>query len=139
MAGVVQVHPFVDYSTGTSFSGKGLIQLTVDLAVNATNFATTENGPLDSVREVINEIEKVATILAMSSIRSDGVNAGQVFDVILEGNFGSDDYNGDGSATTLAAQLQVNIRLLTAAGENDVNLSSATVINHADAPTFTVK
>ena len=63
----------------------------------------------------------------MTKLRSDGVNAGQVFDVIYEGEFGTDTYDGSNSET-FAAYLQTELRLLTAAGSNDINLSSATVV-----------
>ena len=55
-----------------------------------------------------------------------GGNAGQVFQLYYEGEFGTDTYDGTNSET-FAAYLQTELRLLTSVGAGSVNLSSATV------------
>jgi len=68
-----------------------------------------------------------ATPIIITKLRSDGANDGQVFDMVFEGEFGTDTYDGTNSET-LAAYLQTVLRLLTSVGAGSVNLSSATVV-----------
>ena len=114
-------------NTVDHFNGKTVTAVTVDFAVNGTDFSDTEMGALGAVQEAILTLSNQATPIIMTKLRSDGVNAGQVFDVIYEGEFGTDTYDGSNSET-FAAYLQTELRLLTAAGSNDINLSSATVV-----------
>ena len=125
-AGITKANPTLA-NTSRSFNGKTLTMLTVDLAVNATNFSTTEMGPTGAVQAVLYVIERNLTLLGMSALRSDGVNAGQVFDVLVEGDFPTDNYDGSAGTETLAAYIQANIQALTSVGVGAVNLSSATV------------
>jgi len=124
------------------FSGKTITAVTVDMAVNGTNFASTELGPNGAIQQVIAAMSKEATPIIITKLRSDGANDGQVMDFIYEGEFGTDTYDGTNSES-FAAYLQTEIRLLTAAGARSaatiaesgeganvsgVNLSSATVV-----------
>lgn len=125
-AGITKANPTLA-NVSRSFNGKTMTMLTIDLAVNATNFASTEMGPTGAVQAVLSVIERNLTLLGMSALRSDGVNAGQVFDVLVEGDFPTDNYDGTAGTETLAAYVQANIQALTSVGVGSVNLSSATV------------
>ena len=114
-------------NTVDHFNGKTVTAVTVDFAVNGTDFSDTEMGALGAVQEAILTLSNQATPIIMTKLRSDGSNDGQVFDVIYEGEFGTDTYDGSNSET-FADYLQTELRLLTAAGSNDINLSSATVV-----------
>lgn len=107
--------------------GKAVAVFNIDMAVNGTNFSTTESDATGAVKAVLNEVAEYVTITGRSPLRTDGSNPGQIMTVVVEGDFGTLDYNGDGSATTLAAELQARIRELTTAGNGPVNLNSATV------------
>ena len=123
--GITKVNPTLA-NTSRTFHGKTIMGLTIDLAVNGTNFSTTEMGPLGAVQEVLSVVSNTATIIGMSALRTDGSNAGQVFDVLIEGEFGTDTYDGTNSET-FAVDLEDRIQVLTSAGVGNVNLSSATV------------
>ena len=114
-------------NTVDHFNGKTVTAITVDLAVDGTNFSSTEMGPLGAVQEAINTLSNQATPIIITKLRTDGSNAGQVFDIVYEGEFGTDTYDGSNSET-FAAYLQTELRLLTASGSNDIDLSSATVV-----------
>ncbi len=125
------------------FSGKTITAVTLDLAVNATDFSSTELGPNGAIQQVIAAMSKEATPIVITKLRADGgANAGQLMDFIYEGEFGTDTYDGTNSET-FAAYLQTEVRLLTAAGARTAatiaesgesanvagaNLSSATVV-----------
>ena len=130
-------------NTTNHFSGKTITAVTLDLAVNATDFSSTELGPNGAIQQVIAAMSKEATPIVITKLRADGgANAGQLMDFIYEGEFGTDTYDGTNSET-FAAYLQTEIRLLTAAGARTAatiaesgesanvagsNLSSATVV-----------
>ena len=98
------------------FSGKTITAVTLDLAVNATDFSSTELGPNGAIQQVIAAMSKEATPIVITKLRADGgANAGQLMDFIYEGEFGTDTYDGTNSET-FAAYLQTEVRLLTAAG-----------------------
>ena len=114
-------------NTVDHFNGKTVTAITVDFAVDGTDFSDTEMGPLGAVQEAINTLSNQATPIIITKLRTDGSNAGQVFDIVYEGEFGTDTYDGTNSET-FAAYLQTELRLLTASGSNDIDLSSATVV-----------
>jgi len=114
-------------NTVDHFNGKTVTAITVDFAVHGTDFSSTEMGALGAVQEAINTLSNQATPIIITKLRTDGANAGQVFDIVYEGEFGTDTYDGTNSET-FAAYLQTELRLLTAAGSNDIDLSSATVV-----------
>jgi hypothetical protein len=106
---------------------KALAAFDIDFAVNGTNFASTELGAAGAVKDVLNTIATLATVVGYSAIRADsGANAGQVITVLVEGDFGTDEYDGS-NAETFAAHLEDLIQAKTSAGTGSVNLSSATV------------
>jgi hypothetical protein len=113
--------------------GKTLAAFDIDFAVNGTNFASTEIGPTGAVKEVLNTIATMATIVGTSALRSDGANAGQVITVLVEGDFGTDTYDGTNSEA-FAAHLEDLIQAKTSVGAGSVNLSSATVAAVAGFP-----
>ena len=103
-------------NTTNHFSGKTITAVTLDLAVNATDFSSTELGPNGAIQQVIAAMSKEATPIVITKLRADGgANAGQLMDFIYEGEFGTDTYDGTNSET-FAAYLQTEVRLLTAAG-----------------------
>ena len=114
-------------NTTDHLSGKTITAVTVDFAVNGTDFSSTEMGPLGAVQLAIANLSQIGTPLIITKLRSDGANDGQVFDIIWEGEFGTDTYDGSNSET-LAAYLQTELRLLTSVGAGPVNLNSATVV-----------
>ena len=129
-------------NTTNHFSGKTITAVTLDMAVNGTDFSSTELGPNGAVQQVIAAMSKEATPIVITKLRSDGSNDGQVMDFIYEGEFGTDTYDGTNSES-FADYLQTEIRLLTAAGARSAatiaesgesanvagaNLSSATVV-----------
>lgn len=126
MAGVVKVNPTLSNTTN-HFSGKTITAVTVDFAVNGTDFTATEMGALGAVQAAISTLTKEAFPIIMTQIRSDGSNDGQVFDMIFEGDFGTQKYDGTNSET-FAAYLQTELRLLTSVGVGSVNLNGATVV-----------
>ena len=114
-------------NTTDHLSGKTITAVTVDLAVNGTDFTSTEMGPLGAVQIALSNLTQLATPIIITKLRSDGSNAGQVFDMVFEGEFGTDTYDGT-NAEALAAYLQTELRLLTSVGVGPVNLNGATVV-----------
>ena len=136
MAVQTKVNPTMDATRGRTFTGATLNCFTIDLAVNATNFASTEMGPNGAVQEVLQVITGQFTVVGMSALRADGGgNAGQIFDVLIEQEYGTDTYDGTNSET-LAAHLEDLIQARTAAGVGPVDLSSATVAVKDGFPMF---
>jgi hypothetical protein len=111
---------------------KALAAFDIDFAVHGTNFASTELGATGAVKDVLNTIATLATVVGYSAIRADGdANAGQVITVLVEGDFGTDRYDrtqfSAGTAESFAEHLEDLIRAKTAAGVGPVNLNAATV------------
>ena len=134
MPSITKVNPELA-NTARSFLGKTLDMYTVDFAVNATNFGSTEMGPNECVQIVLSTISTMATIVAHSALRADGGgNAGQLIDVYIEGDFGTDTYDGTNSET-LAVHLEDLVQGLgTTVGANSINLTSATVVRGTGFP-----
>jgi len=116
-------------NTTDHLSGKTITAVTVDFAVNGTDFTSSaEMGPLGTVQAAIATMTQEATPIIITKLRADGgANAGQVFDMVFEGEFGTDTYDGTNSEA-FAAYLQTVLQLLTSVGPGPVNLSSATVV-----------
>lgn len=131
MATLTRVTP-TKANTTDHFSGKSITAVTVDFAVNGTDFSSTEMGAEGAVQAAIRRLTQIATPIIITKLRADGGgNAGQLFDMIFEGAFGEDTYDGTNSET-FHAFLQTELRLLTSVGAGSVNLSSATVVAHSD-------
>ena len=109
-------------NVGRSFNGKTVQSYTIDFAVNGTDFSVTEMGPNGAFQRVLSVLSKLAVITMYSALRTDGSNAGQVFDVFLEGEFPTDTYDGT-DADTFAAFLQTELRAFT-----DIGLRTAAQI-----------
>lgn len=125
MPGLFKKNPTLA-NVSRSFMGKTLDAYTIDLAVNATDFSSTEMGANGAVQEVLRVLSKIVTIVGHSALRADGgANAGQVFDVYVEGQYDTDSYDGS-NAETLAAHLEDEIQALTAAGVRSADLAAAT-------------
>ena len=147
---VTKVNPTI-VNRGRSFNGKTVQAYTIDLAVNATDFGSTEMGPNGAFQDVMETLGKYATVVMHSALRADAdTNDGQVFDVYVEGDFPTDTYDGS-TSETFAAFLQSEIRLLTAAGARTAaviadsgeganvagsDLSSATVAEMSGSPFY---
>ena len=113
---------------------KALAAFDIDFAVNGTDFSATELGANGAVKEVLATIATMATIVGYSALRADsGANAGQIITVLVEGDFGTDTYDGTNSET-FAAHLEDLIQAKTSVGAGSVNLSSATVTAVAGFP-----
>lgn len=113
---------------------KALAAFDIDFAVNATNFASTELGATGAVKEVLATIATMGVIVGYSVLRADaGGNAGQIMTVLVEGDFGTDTYDGTNSET-FAAHLEDLIQAKTSVGAGPVDLSSATVTAVAGFP-----
>ena len=121
-------------NTGRFFLGKTLDMYTLDFAVNGTNFGSTEMGPNECVQIALRTISTMCTIVGHSALRSDGANPGQVMDIYVEGDFGTDTYDGTNSET-FAAHLEDLIQGLgTTVGANSIDLTSATVTRGTGFP-----
>lgn len=126
MPSVTKVNP-EHINLGKSFLGKTLNGFTIDFAVNATNFATTEEDPGECVDLVLRTIQTMCTLVGHSAFRADGgANAGQLIDIYVEGEFGTDTYDGSNSET-FAAHLEDLIQAIGTSNPNGIDLSSATV------------
>ena len=113
---------------------KALAAFDIDFAVNGTDFSSTELGAGGAVKEVLATIATMGVIVGYSVLRADaGANAGQVMTVLIEGDFGTDTYDGSNSET-FAAHLEDLIQAKTSIGAGPVNLSSATVTAVAGFP-----
>lgn len=136
MPSITKVNPELS-NRSRSFLGKTLDMYTIDFAVNATNFGSTEMGPNECVQIVLNTVATMATIVAHSALRADaGANAGQLMDVYIEGDFPTDTYDGTNSET-LAAHLEDLIQGLGATvGANSIDLTSATVTRGTGFPLY---
>jgi hypothetical protein len=124
--GITKVNPTLA-NVSRNFNGRTIMGFTIDLAVNGTNFASTELGPTGAIQTLYDVLRRSVTVIAISALRADAQsNAGQVFDIMVEGEYGTDTYDGTNSET-LAAHLQDEIRTLTSVGVGQVSLASATV------------
>ena len=139
MAEVTRVHPAKatgQANRSRSYLGKTIMAFTVDYAVNGTDFDATENGPTGAHQLVLKQLQAEGiTIVGLSALRSDGSNAGQVFTMLVEGDFGTEKYDGTNDET-LAAYLQTVIRANNPIGVGGLNLGSAAVAAVDGFPMF---
>jgi len=82
---------------------------------------------------MLNAIAQNVTIVGHSALRTNGSGDGRMFDVLVEGEFGTDTYDGTNSET-LAAHLEDVIQGLGTV--NSVNLGSATVTAATGYPMY---
>lgn len=116
-----------------SFNGKTVREYEVDLKVNVSG----SRGPDGALRRVFDVIARTATPILISGTYTKGGVANSAFYVFVEGDFGTDDYNGDGTPTTFAAFLQAEIRGLGEdAGQENLDLEGTTVEEEMGSPYF---
>ena len=101
---VQKVNPIWVPTRSSSFIGKTISFFDIDLNVDAS----ASTAPDEVIDSVVKVLSNRATIVLISAL----TGSGQLLTVAYEGEFRDDDYNGDGTATSLAAQLQVDIRAL---------------------------
>ena len=132
MASVTKVNPVIDATRGRTFTGATLNCFTVDI-VAAVDLATANMGPSGAYQAILTALSRSATIVGVSALRTNGSGDGRMFDVLVEGEFGTDTYDGTNSET-FAAHLEDEVVALGTV--NSVNLGSATVVVKAGFPMF---
>ena len=132
MSATTKVNPTIDSTRGRAFLGKTLNKFTVDI-VAATDLATANMGPTGAYQAILNCIAKTTTIVGVSALRTNGSGVGRMFDVLVEGDFGTDTYDGTNSET-LAVFLTSEVVALGTV--NSVNLGSATVTAATGYPLY---
>jgi len=132
MAVVTKVNPTIDSTRGRAFLGKTIDKYTVDI-VAAVDLSSANMGPGGAFQAIISAMSRITTIVGVSALRTNGSGAGRMFDVMIEGEFGTDTYDGTNSET-LAAHLEDEVQGLGTV--NSVNLGSATVTRATGYPLF---
>ena len=132
MAEVTKVNPVISATRGRAFTGKTLNCFTVDI-VAAVDLASANMGPTGAFQAILTAVSRSATIVGYSALRTNGSGDGRMFDVLIEGEFGTDTYDGTNSET-FAAHLEDEIQGLGTV--NSVSLASATVAVKAGFPMF---
>jgi hypothetical protein len=130
--GITKINPVIDATRGRTFSGATLNCFTVDI-VAATNLATANMGPAGAYQAILTALARRVTVVGVSALRTNGSGDGRMFDVLVEGEYGTDDYDGTNSET-LAAHLEDEVIALGTV--NSVSLASATVTVKAGFPMF---
>jgi hypothetical protein len=132
MATFTKTNPVMDATRGRTFTGATLNCFTIDI-VAAVDLATANMGPAGAFQAMLTAISRNVTIVGHSALRTNGSGAGRMFDVLVEGEFGTDTYDGTNSET-LAAHLEDVIQALGTV--NSVSLASATVAVKDGFPMF---
>ena len=116
-----------------SFNGKTVRQYEVDLKVDVSGSL----GPDGALRRVFDVLAEKATPIMISGTYNNGSIDNAALYVFFEGDFPSDDYDGDGSDETFADYLQAQIRALGEnAGQEDLDLTNAEVAEEMSSPYF---
>jgi len=131
--GITKINPVIDATRGRTFSGATLNCFTVDI-VAATNLATANMGPAGAYQAILTALSRNVTIVGVSALRTNGSGVGRMFDVLVEGEYGTDTYDGTNSET-LAVHLEDVVQALGTV--NSVSLASATVVVKDGFPMFT--
>lgn len=132
MAAITKSNPVIVSTRGRAFTGKTLNKFTVDI-VAAVDLASANMGPGGAFQAITRAIAQNVTIVGHSALRTNGSGNGRMFDVLVEGEFGTDTYDGTNSET-LAAHLEDVIQGLGTV--NSVDLSSATVTAATGYPMY---
>ena len=132
MSTTTKVNPTIDSTRGRAFLGKTLNKFTIDI-VAATDLASANMGPTGAYQAILNCIAKTATIAGVSALRTNGSGAGRMFDVLVEGDFGTDTYDGTNSETFAVFLTSEVVALGTV---HSVNLGSATVTAATGYPLY---
>jgi len=109
-----------------SFNGKTVRHYEVDFDVDVSGSV----GPDGALRRSFDAIAERCTPIMISATYDSGTK----IDVFVEGDFPSDDYNGDGSDQTFASNLQEQIRALGTV--DSIDLGSTTVAENGASPYF---
>ena len=134
MAEVTKTNPAIEVRS-RSFMGKTLDMYTLDIANHAVDM-DNEMDPGEAFDILLRTIGTMATIVGYSENRSDGSNNGQRIDFYVEGDFGTDTYDGTNSEP-FAAHLEDLIQGLgSSVGSNTIDLSSATITQGTGFPLF---
>ena len=72
MASLTRVNP-TKANTTDHLSGKTITAVTVDFAVNGTDFSSTEMGAEGAVQKAIRTLTQIATPIIITKLRSDGL------------------------------------------------------------------
>jgi hypothetical protein len=131
-AGITKINPVIDATRGRSFTGATLNCFTVDI-VAASNLATANMGPTGAYQAILSALSRACTIVGVSALRTNGSGEGRMFDVLVEGEFGTEKYDNTNSET-LAVFLASEVVALGTV--NSVNLGSATVTVKTGFPMF---
>jgi hypothetical protein len=131
--GITKINPTIDATRGRTFTGATLNCFTVDI-VAATNLATANMGPTGAYQAILTALSRNVTIVGVSALRTNGTGDGRMFDVLVEGEYGSDTYDGVNSEA-LDVHLEDEVRALGTV--NSVSLAAATVVVKAGFPMFT--
>ena len=114
-----------------SFNGKTVREYEVALKVDVSGSL----GPDGALRRVFDVLAEKATPIMISETFEEGSTANSAINVFFEGDFPSDDYDGDGSDETFAEYLQAQIRDLGAtAGQENLDLTGAVVTEADQSP-----
>jgi hypothetical protein len=113
---VTKINPVYDITLPRSFNGKTVQVVTVTFAATVAA-STAPEGVLDKVIKTLS--------LRATPIMISDVAGGTVMSVFYEGEFPTDDYNGDNTPTTFAAQLEADIQALGTV--DSIDISGATV------------
>jgi hypothetical protein len=132
MASVTKANPVISATRGRTFSGATVNCFTVDI-VAATNLASANMGPAGAFQAILTALSRNCTITGVSALRTNGSGDGRMFDVLVEGEYGTDRYDGTNSET-FAVHLEDVVQALGTV--NSVDLSSATVVVKAGFPMF---
>ena len=118
MASITRTNP-ATFGTDVNFLGKTLTHL--DIAFGAA--VNAKLGPASAVAKTFEALAGAGVnVVIIGPLHNTNAN----LSVAVEGEFGTDTYDGTNSET-FAAYLQTELRLLTSVGAGSVNLSSATV------------
>lgn len=123
MPSITKANPVISATRGRAFAGATLNCFTIDI-VAAVNLATANMGPDGAFQAMLTALSRNGTIVGHSALRTNGSGVGRMFDVLIEGEYGTDTYDGSNSET-FAAHLEDLIQGLGTV--NSVDLSSATV------------
>ena len=109
-----------------SFNGKTVREYEVDFTVDVRGSL----GPDGALRRSFDTLAERATPIMIS----ETYNNGEKIKVFFEGDFPSDDYDGDGSDQSFADYLQDQLQGLGTV--DGVNLGSTTVVEEGSSPYF---
>ena len=118
MAEVERVNPTIDATRGRAFLGGTVNAFEVNAGVALTN---EMDGP-GAFQQMLQALSSQYTITGHSALRGGDA----VFTILIEGEFGTDTYDGTNSET-LAEHLEDLVQALGSIGNGPVSMAGATV------------